>query len=402
MERLSLRAARRIALAAQGFADARPKTSPDPRHFRRVVGRLGLLQLDSVQAVCRSHFLPLYSRLGTYDRDRLDAWISHSGEVFETWSHEASVVPVDLEPLLRHRRERAARGETGSGLRRFAQERAKYVESVYAEVRDRGPLAAGELSDPRRRVGTWWNGRSDGKRALEWLFRIGRVGSRRSSNFTKLYDLFERVVPERVRALDAPDERDAVRQLLEVAARCHGIGTAADLGDYFRNRMPLVRPALAELVEDGRLEEVAVEGWRESAFLHPGAKRARKLEARALLSPFDPVVWFRPRGERLFDFRYRIEIYVPESKREFGYYVLPFLLGDRLVGRVDLKADRAGDTLRAKGCFAEAWLADDPRALAAAGEALAAELRRLADFLGLSDVSVTHRGELARVTKPHL
>jgi len=402
MQTLSRRSARRIALTAQGFADPDPKVPPDRRHFRRVFGRLGLLQLDSVQAVCRSHFLPVYSRLGPYDKDRLDAWIWGSHEVFETWSHEASVVPVELEPLLRYRRRRALNGDTWPGLQRFAAERKKYVESIYREVRDRGPLSAGELRDPRRREGTWWSGRSDGKRALEWLFRIGRVGSRRSSNFTRLYDLFERVVREDVRLLKTPSEGESVRGMVEVAARCHGIGTAADLGDYFRIKMPLVRPAIAELVEDGRLEAVRVEGWKEDAFVHPDAKRARKLDARALLSPFDPVVWFRPRGERLFDFRYRIEIYVPEEKREFGYYVLPFLLGDRLVGRVDLKADRSADVLRAKGCFAEPWLAEDPRALTEAGAALAIELRRMANFLGLSDVSVTRRGELAPFTKPHL
>ncbi len=370
----------------------------DIRHFRRVLGRLGLLQLDSVQAVCRSHYLPIYSRLGAYDRARLDDWLWQSGEMFETWAHEASVAPVDLEPLLRWLKARARAGETWTGLAAMAESSADYVAEVLAEVRSNGPVTAAHLSDPRPRDGSWWDGRSDGKRAVDWLFRVGDVGSRRVGNFERVYEAFDRVVPAEVRARPTPTESDAQRDLLLLAARCHGVGTATDLADYFRISPREARPLVADLVESGRLVSATVEGWRDPAFLHPEAERPRALSARALLSPFDPVVWFRPRAERLFSFRYRIEIYVPESKREYGYYVLPFLLGDQLVGRVDVKADRTaarrvtGRTgrLLARGVFAEDGVDREHVATE-----LSAELDRLAGFLGLDTVEVGRRGNLA-------
>ncbi|MBC8365586.1 MAG: YcaQ family DNA glycosylase [Actinobacteria bacterium] len=387
---LSIGAARRLALAAQGFADPAPSGRVDVRHFRRVLGRLGLLQLDSVQAVCRSHFLPVYSRLGPYDRAALDDWLWRSGEMFEAWSHEASVVPVALEPLLRWSRQRAAEGGTWAGLHAMATAQAPYVAEVLEEVGRHGPLLAGDLSDPRPRQGTWWSGRSDGRRALDWLFRIGEVGITRTRNFEKEFRSLVHLVPEEVRSLPTPGEHEAQRDLLERAARSHGVGTATDLADYFRLKVPEVRPRLAELVDAGRLLEVSVEGWREPGFRHPEAVLPRRVDARALLSPFDPVVWFRPRAERLFGFRYRIEIYVPAGKREYGYYVLPFLLGDTMVGRVDVKADRAGGRLLARGVFAEEGV---DREWVAAG--LRVELERLSRFLGLDDVVVGRRGNLA-------
>ena len=387
---LGLAAARRIALAAQGFADRPPSGRVDVRHFRRVVGRLGLLQLDSVQAVCRSHYLPVYSRLGAYDRAALDRWLWHSGEMFEAWLHEASILPVDREPSLRWLRARARAGETWAGLAALAKKRADYVASVLDEVVCRGPITAADLADPRPRTGSWWDGRSDGKRAVDWLFRVGDVGSRRVGNFQRTYMVFDEVVPASVRGRPTPSEADAQADLLEEAGRCHGVGTAADLADYHRISLREARPRLDDLVDQGRLVPATVDGWRDDAFLHPDATRPRSVAARALLSPFDPVVWFRPRAERLFNFRYRIEIYVPAGKREYGYYVLPFLLGDRLVGRVDLKADRAAGRLLARGTYAEEgvdrnWVAVE----------LSAELDRLAAFLGLSEVSVGPRGNLA-------
>ena len=374
----------------------------DTRHFRRVLSRLGLLQLDSVQAVCRSHYLPIYSRLGAYDRGRLDEWLWHSGEMFETWAHEASIAPIDLEPSLRWLKARARDGQTWAGLAALAENRADYVAEVLAEVRSNGPVTAAHLSDPRTRDGSWWDGRSDGKRAVDWLFRAGDVGSRRVGNFERVYEAFERVVPAEVLVRPTPTESDAQRDLLVLAARCHGIGTAADLADYFRISPREARPLVAGLVEAGRLVPANVEGWRDPAFLHPDAKRPRTVSARALLSPFDPVVWFRPRAERLFGFRYRIEIYVPEPKREYGYYVLPFLLGDRLVGRVDVKADRttarriAGGTgrLLARGVFAEDGVDREHVATE-----LSVELDRLAGFLGLETVEVGRRGNLAAVLR---
>ena len=382
--------ARRIALAAQGFNDTAPGDRVDVRHFRRVLARIGLLQLDSVQAVCRSHYLPVYSRLGPYDRDHLDRWLWRSGEMFEAWSHEASLVPVDLEPRLRWLKDRARSGDTWPGLAAIAENGADYVAAVLSEVEQRGPVTAADLSDPRPRTGTWWDGRSDAKRAVDWLFRVGDVGSRRVGNFQRTYEAFTGVVPSGIRDLPTPGADEAQRDLLEIAGRCHGIGTAGDLADYFRIGIREARPRLAELVEEGRLLAAEVDGWSDPAFMYPGAVRPRSVSARALLSPFDPVVWFRPRAERLFGFRYRIEIYVPEPKRVYGYYVLPFLLGDQLVGRVDLKADRANGRLLARGVFAEEGVDMDFVAFE-----LSIELDRLAGFLGLTDVVVASRGNLA-------
>ena len=276
----------------------------------------------------------------------------------------------------------------------MATRRADYVAAILAEVRAHGPVTAANLADPRPRDGTWWDGRSDGKRAVDWLFRVGDVGSRRVGNFERAYESFDRVVPAEVLARPTPTEADAQRDLLEVAARCHGVGTATDLADYFRIGPRDARPLMAEMVDAGRVLPATVEGWRDPAFLHPDAVRPRGVAARALLSPFAPVVWFPPRAARRFGLRDRIEIYVPEPKREYGYYVLPFLLGDRLVGRVDVKADRKADggvgRLLARGAFAEDGMDHDHVAVE-----LSDELDRLARFLGLGSVQVGRRGNLA-------
>jgi len=393
-EHLDRASARRVALAAQGFADPGPTGRVDVRHFRRVVNRMGLLQLDSVQAVCRSHYLPVYSRLGCYDRRYLDRWLWHSGEMFETWAHEASVIPVGLEPLLRWRKERTAQGETWSSLRSMGARRDGYVAGILSEVKSRGPLRSAELVDPRPRSGTWWGGRSDGRLALDWLFRTGQVGVRRDVRFERSYETFDGLIPTETRTVASPFEEEAQRALLLTAARCHGVGAAADLADYFRIRPAEAHPRLEELVADGHLNRCTVEGWSVPAYRHPGVVVPKQMAGRALLSPFDPVVWFRPRAERLFGFRYRVEIYVPDGKREFGYYVLPFLLGDRLVGRVDLKADRAGDRLLARGVFVESG--EDREEVA--GE-LSSELDRLASFLDLNEVVVGRRGNLAKTLR---
>ncbi len=390
MEELTAAEARRAALAAQGFADQPPARAPGPAQFARVLRRIGLLQLDSVQTVCRSHYLPVYSRLGVYDRARLDDWLWRSGAMFEAWSHEASILPVEHEPLLRWLKRRARHGDIWAGLHDMATRRADYVAAVLAEVQVAGPLTGGSLSDPRPRQGTWWNGRSDGKRALDWLFRVGEVGCRRTANFERVYESFDGVVPAEIRRRPTPNDEDAQRDLLVLAARCHGLGSAADLADYFRLKVTESRPLLAGLVDDGRLDEVRVDGWKDPVYRHPAHRRPPMVDARALLSPFDSVVWFRPRAERLFGFRYRIEIYVPEAKREYGYYVLPFLLGDTLVGRVDVKADRAGGCLLARGVFAEPDVDRDHVAAE-----LSVELDRLAAFLGLDRLVVGRRGNLA-------
>ena len=347
-----------------------------------------ILQLDSVNVLCRSHFLPVFARLGAYDRDRLDDWIWRSGENHEFLSHEASITSMQLYPLLRHRME-IQRWKSGAT---FRSEHPDYLEAIKAEIDEHGPRSVKDLPDPGGRSGPWW-GWSNGKIGLEVLYRSGELAiAERTKTFLTRYELPERVVSAEL--LDAPavDPVDARREMLRMAARSHGVGTDKDLADYFRLKVTECRPLLAELVEAGELELLDVEGWGEPAYLHHEARRPRTIGARALLSPFDPVVWFRPRAERLFDFFYRIEIYVPEAKRVHGYYVLPFLLGDELVGRVDLKADRKRRVLMVQGAFAE-----DGRDPDVVAPALALTLHEMADWLDLDQVEVGQRGDLIGV-----
>lgn len=386
MARLSAAAARRIALAAQGFCDPRPSGAVDVRHFRRVMDRMTVLQLDSVNVVCRSHYLPVLARLGPYDRDKLDHYLYWSGEHNEYLSHEASITSQDRQPLLRWRMARS-RWRRAQELER---EIPTYMQAVLDEVCERGPLSVKELSDPGERTGPWW-GQSKGKIALEWLYVTGRLAIReRTANFVTVYDRPDAVIRPDVLAAPTPPESDAQRQLLLDGARSLGVGTAGCVADYFRLTMPQARPLLAELVQSGELEQVEVEGWDQPGYLHPEAKRPRSVSGRALLSPFDPVVWSRPRAQILYDFRYRIEIYVPEPKRQYGYYVLPFLLDGDLVARVDLKADRSDRVLRARGVFGE-----DGVNTAHVVSELAGALHEMAEWLGLDGVWVGDRGDLA-------
>ncbi|MBA3251107.1 MAG: winged helix-turn-helix domain-containing protein [Geodermatophilaceae bacterium] len=387
---LSAAAARRIALAAQGFADPRPSGAVDVRHLRRVLSRVGLLQIDSVNVLSRSHYLPVFSRLGPYPRPALDALAHPRRELFEYWAHEASFVPVRLQPHLRWRMAGAQEDAWGS-MRRLARDRPGFVEAVLDQVRQRGPISAAAVAPERSRpAGTMWNWH-EGKVAMEWLFYTGQVSAaRRTASFERLYDLTERVLPAVVLAVPTPDIADAQRELLRVAARAHGVATEKDLRDYFRLRPAESQARVAELVEEGELLPVAVEGWRQPAYLHRDATVPRWIRARALLSPFDSLVWERARTERIFGFRFRLEIYTPADKRVHGYYVLPFLLGDRLVGRVDLKADRQAGTLRAFGVYAEPGV-DHGEIV----EPLAEELRTMAEWLGLDLIAVGERGDLS-------
>ncbi len=339
--------ARRIALAAQGFNDARPKGRADRRHLRRVVGRMGLIQIDSVNVLVRSQELPLFARLGPHPRSLIaDATAAH--ELFEFNVHEACHVPVELHPNLRWY---MAQDHRWGAVARIRREQPHLIDDVLARVRHEGPLVAGDLQQRVGPKGPWWDW-DDGKIALEHLMHAGTVTAvRRASDFARVYDLTERVIPERILALPTADEHDARKNLLELAARHHGIGTVEDLADYHRQKTVRCRPLIGELVEEGRLIPTTVEGWTKPAYLHPLAARPRRVSARALLSPFDPVVWFRDRALRLFGFHYRIEIYVPKPKRQYGYYVLPFLLGDELVARVDLKADRGDGSSPRTGCL---------------------------------------------------
>jgi uncharacterized protein len=393
--RLSLSAARRVALAAQGFATPRPSGRVDARHLRAVLARLGVLQLDSVNVFCRTHYLPLFSRLGPYRRALLDTLSAHTAgpvrrELFEYWAHEACLVPVELQPLFRWRMDRAS-VEAWGGMKRWAERRPELVDEILQLVTDRGPIRAvdtGVAREPRAPGEMWnWHG---GKMVLEYLFWAGRVTAARRVNFERLYDLPERVLPVEVLQAPTPAPEDAQRELVRIAARAYGVATEPDLRDYFRLPPAVAKARVAELVASGELLPVEVEGWDAPAFLWPEARRPRRVTARAIVSPFDPLVWFRPRTERLFGFRYRIEIYTPAAKRVHGYYVLPFLLGERLVARVDLKSDRQAGLLRVQAAFLEPGC--DPQEVAAE---LLAELRTAAEWLGLDAVAVAPRGDLA-------
>jgi uncharacterized protein YcaQ len=389
---ISAKEARRIALAAQGLAAARPTGRLDRRHLQAVLARTGLFQMDSVNVLARAHYLPLFSRLGAYPVSLLEeaAW-GRRRLLFEYWGHEASLLPLDLHPLLRWRMARAA---TGNGMWRnvaqFARENRAYIDGVLDEVAARGPLAAGELEGRPRGKSAWW-GWSEAKRALEYLFWTGQLtASSRRASFERVYDVPERVIPAPILAQPTPTEPAAQRELVRIAAKALGIATERDLRDYFRLDLADCRTRIAELVEEGALTPATVEGWKQPAYLAPGATAPRRGIARTLLSPFDPLVWERQRTARLFGFRYRIEIYTPAHKREHGYYVLPFLMGEGLVARVDLKSDRAAGRLRVLSAHLEAGA--DPDATA---EALGDELRLMAQWLSLDGVSVARRGDLA-------
>ena len=365
---------------------------PDRRALRRVVSRTGLFQIDSVNVLTRAHYLPLFSRLGAYPVALLDrAAYRGPRELFEYWGHEASLLPVDVQPYLRWRMAEAGTGAWG-GMRRVVDERPEFVAQVLADVRRDGPLSAGEIEELHggrtRKAGPWWDW-SHVKLALEYLFWAGEVTTAERRGFERLYDIPERVLPAAVLAAPTPDRPTSMRELLLRAAGSFGVATERDLRDYYRLPVVDAKTGVAELVEAGLLLPVTVEGWRQQAYLHHAAHIPRRVDARALVAPFDPLVWERERTERLFGFRYRIEIYVPADKRVHGYYVLPFLLGDRLVARVDLKSDRQAGGLRVQAAHAE------PGALAETAEELAAELEAMAGWLGLSGVDWRGRGDLA-------
>jgi len=420
-EAMSTATARRIALVAQGFADPRPTGRVDVRRLRRVLDRIGVLQLDSVNVLCRSHYLPVFARLGPYSRATLDrmSWGDGRRELFEYfWGHKAALIPMSTYPLMRWRM-RAVAGQDWdgeldpdleapwaviAGMRRLTEERPELVDQVRAVVAERGPVtASGASPDGQRRAasephpdpttGRMWNWQ-DAKIAIEYLFSTGQVAIAGRRNFERLYDLAERVLPGDVLAKPEPTAEEAQRELIRIAARASGVATARELcgvsGGYITLPKTVMRPRIAELVEAGNLVPVQVEGVSQQSYLWSDAREAHRVPARALLSPFDSLIWNRDRTEHLFGFHYRISIYTPAAERMHGYYVLPFLLGDRLVARVDLKSDRAASALLVPTVNAEGDVPHDEVAAE-----LAAELRLMARWLELDDVVVGGAGDLA-------
>ena len=394
IEQLSRAQARRIALVAQGFRDPR-HTVPTMRTFSRTLARTGVLQVDSVNVLQRAHYMPLFSRMGPYDTEMLKrASERKPRRMVEYWAHVQAFMPVDLWPVMRHRME-AFRESPRWGA--WLQTNPGLVDTVRDQVRDRGASTARDLDDgaPRRKVDWGWNW-SEARKALDYLFVVGDLAiGARNSQFEPVYDLTERVLPAAVLSAPTPEKSEATKELVRRAARSHGVATIRCLTDYYRLQLQrgegtrAAQQAVDELVEEGELLPVTIEGWKRPAWLHRDAALPRKVDARALLSPFDPVVWERERTEHVFDFHYRIEIYVPEAKRRYGYYVLPFLLGDQIVGRVDLKADRRSGVLIVKAAYAE------PAAPPETAYELAAELRDLASWLDLDDIVVHDKGDLA-------
>jgi len=378
--------ARRIALAAQGFADPRPTGKIGRRHLRKVLDQIGLIQIDSVNVLVRSQELVLFARLGPHPRT-LIAEATDTGELFEYWAHEASHVSMVHYHLFRWK---MALGHRWQAIQQLHDRRPDFLEEVLAQVEASGPVVSGEFNSRVGPKGTWWDW-DDAKLALEHMFWSGKVTARRRPNdFARLYELTERWIPQEALDRAMPTEQEARKELLVLAAKHHGVATFTDLADYHRQKNPPTRPLIAELIEEGRLVPVTVEGWDQQGYLHPDSRRPRRVNARALLSPFDSLVFNRERTERIFGFHYRIEIYVPPPKRIYGYYVLPFLLGDELVARLDLKADRQSGTLLVQGSYAEPGVPTE-----VVVPELAEELRLMANWLGLDEIRVMPRGDLA-------
>jgi len=398
MTKLSLAQARRVAVAAQGFTEPRPRAAVTRAHLRRLISRIQVLQLDSVSVAVRAHYAPVFSRLGHYDRDMLDraAW-THSARsprlLVEYWAHEAALMAVDDWPLLRWRMRQYPHGRWG---RHIVQANPNLADDIVAAVGQLGPSTAGQIeaylaAEPRRGKGPWWN-RSDTKWVAEALFASGVFTTATRVGFARHYDLTERVLPAEIVTREVDDD-EAVRQLTLRAASALGVGTEADIRDYFRLSAQQVKPAIAKLVSAGELEPVEVRGWTSPAYLRAGQPVPRRDRGTALLCPFDPLIFFRPRVQRLFGFHYRVEIYTPAPKRRYGYYVWPLLLDGHLVGRVDLKSERARDALHVVGAFLEPGRPPSkPPPMVA--EKLAAELRSMASWLDLREVTVGNRGEL--------
>jgi uncharacterized protein len=393
---LSLAEARRLTLKAQGFGGPREKPAQWPA-MAKALNRLHLLQIDSVNVLVRSHYLPLYSRLGAYDRQSLDLRTLAGGEkrsMFECWAHEASLVQLELHPLMRWRMARARDGKNIYGnMSKFAADEKTFLKSVLAFVKSHGPTAQSDLADGGKGAGGWW-GWSKGKLALETLFAQGHLTTSKRESFERFYDVPERVLPAHILNLPTPSERQALMELTALSAQTLGVGSAFDLRDYFRLPGASAQQALRDCCDEGLLLPIGIAGWKAQAYIHSTAKFPKSITASALVSPFDPIIWHRDRAERLFNFHYRIELYTPQPKRKFGYYVLPFIHGEEFAGRVCLKADRTTKTLLVNASHVEAGR--DPHQTA---QALATELHKMRDWLGLQDIRIAKSGSLANALR---
>jgi uncharacterized protein YcaQ len=396
---LSIPEARRLAVSAQGLGQPRPRRPITKAKLRSAIDALGVLQLDAINVVERTQFVVPFNRLGPYDNTLLHKLTGPNGAFFEYWGHAACLLPIAYQPLFRWRMESFASPDDPllrmQRRRAFRQENAAYMQSIIDEIRDRGPLTAGQLTDPRRRDGEWWDRRSIGRIALEVMFETGEVAGWRLPNFERVYDLPERVIPSAVLDAPTPSVEQAHLDLILIVARVLGVATVPDIATHLYLRVDRTQRAVNEHVAAGTLQQVAVDGWKKPAYVVANAKRSRGSRADgAFLPPFDSLIWDRTRTQRLFGFDYKIEVYVPAPKRKYGYYVLPFLLGDELVGRFDLKADRARSTLRVQAAHLE------PEADAeAVAHAAALELDVMRHWLGLETVTVANKGNLARALK---
>ena len=379
LDELTIVEARSLALAAQGFDKPRSKSKSSTADAVEVIKKLGVIQIDSVNVLVRSQELPLFARLGDHDRNAINKATAQS-KIFEYWGHEAAILPVEIQPLFRWKMNAARTGKIKHwGLTSFYADNKAFVKRILKHVEANGPVTARELSTRTTKKSSWWDW-DEAKTALEYLFLTGQLMScGRGSDFARIYDITERVLPSKILNTPTPTEDEARKQLLVHAARAQGVATLTDLADYYRQKTAVIKPLVNELVEQGELREVTVDTWVEKAFVHRSAKPPKKLYATALLSPFDSLVWCRPRNERLFDFHYRIEIYTPKEKRKFGYYVLPFMMNGELVGRVDLKADRANSKLLVQSVHTEKGIKR-----ASINGALTKELRALANWLQLN------------------
>ena len=378
LDSLSIKDARALALAAQGFDSPRTKTKSTTADAVALIKKLGVVQIDSVNVLVRSQELPLFSRLGDHDRKAIPKATSQ-GKIFEYWGHEAAHLPVELHPMFRFKMRAARSGKMKHwGLTSFYAENKAFVKRILKHVEVNGSTSARELSTRTTKKSSWWDW-DEAKTALEYLFLTGELMScGRGSDFARVYDIPERVLPKKILQMPTPSETEARKELLVRAIHAQGVATMRDLADYYRQKPAVVKPLVSELVEQGVLREVSVDGWQDKAYVHRNAQLPKRLFATALLSPFDSLVWCRPRNERLFNFHYRIEIYTPQAKRKFGYYVLPFMMNGEMVGRVDLKADRANSKLLVQSVHTERGVKR-----ATINRALSTELQHMSSWLGL-------------------